>query len=397
MASITQRGKSYLIRVSDGFDLEGNRKSFAMTWTPEPKMTSRQIEKELARVAIEFEDSVKRGKIIRDAKMRFADWCPIYLQNVSGRLAPSTYQSYEKVIENYLNPAFGAMKLKDIHPQHVQSFVRNLQEPTAGIQHKLSPSTIKRVYSVLQAILHNACKLGYIPENPATRDRIELPSTDDPEVDIFTKEEIERILDLLQNEPLMYQSLINLAIITGCRRGELVALKWEDVDFKSLVVSINKSNYISKANGIQTKSPKTSGSIRLVAIPPFCAELLKRYRREQKAERIRLGDQWIDEDWIFTQWNGAPMYPTTPTAWFSEFLKRHELPHRKFHALRHTSATLLLVNGADIKTVGSRLGHRKLSTTKRYVHKVESADVAAANAFETMFAGKETDGQKKKA
>ena len=86
MASITQRGKSYLIRVSDGFDLEGNRKSYAMTWTPEPKMTSRQIEKELARVAIEFEDSVKRGKIIRDAKMRFADWCPIYLQNVSGWL-----------------------------------------------------------------------------------------------------------------------------------------------------------------------------------------------------------------------------------------------------------------------------------------------------------------------
>lgn len=289
------------------------------------------------------------------------------------------------------------MKLKDIHPQHVQSFVRNLQEPTAGIQHALSPSTIKRVYSVLQAILHNACKLGYIPENPATRDRIELPSVDDPEVDIFTKEEIERILDLLQNEPLMYQSLINLAIITGCRRGELVALQWCDIDFNALVVSINKSNYISSTDGIQTKKPKTAGSIRTVAIPPFCAELLKRYRRQQKEERIRLGDQWINEGWIFTQWNGAPMYPTTPTAWFSEFLKRHGLPHRKFHALRHTSATLLLVNGSDIKTVGSRLGHRKLSTTRRYVHKVEFADVAAANAFETMFAGGETDGQKKKA
>lgn len=239
--------------------------------------------------------------------------------------------------------------------------------------------------------------LGYIPENPATRDRIELPSVDDPEVDIFTRGEIEQILDLLQNESLMYQALVSLAIITGCRRGELVALQWDDIDLNGLIVSINKSNYASKTDGIKTKKPKTTGSIRMVAIPPFCAALLKRYRREQKEERIRLGDQWIDEGWIFTQWNGAPMYPTTPTAWFSDFLRRYDLPHRKFHALRHTSATLLLVNGADIKTVGSRLGHRKLSTTKRYVHKVESADVAAANAFETMFAGGDSDGQKKKA
>lgn len=116
-----------------------------------------------------------------------------------------------------------------------------------------------------------------------------------------------------------------------------------------------KSYLIRVSDGFDLK---TTGSIRTVAIPPFCAELLKRYRRAQKEERIELGDQRIDEGWIFTQWNGAPMYPT-PTAWFSDFLKRHDLPHRKFHALRHTSATLLLINGSDIKTVGSRLGHRK--------------------------------------
>jgi site-specific recombinase XerD len=90
--------------------------------------------------------------------------------------------------------------------------------------------------------------------------------------------------------------------------------------------------------------------------------MLKDYKKNQSLTRLQLGDQWHNEDWIFTQWNGMPMYPTTPTQWFTGFLKRNG-QHRKFHALRHTSATLLLTSGANIKTVGSRLGHKKLSTT----------------------------------
>ena len=113
--------------------------------------------------------------------------------------------------------------------------------------------------------------------------------------------------------------------------------------------------------------------------------MLKQFRAEQAQNQLLLGDRWQGDNWIFTQADGKPMYPTTPTQWFSKFLKRNGLEHKKFHALRHTSATLLLSNGTNIKNVASRLGHAQLKTTNRYVHAVEQAEKEAANTFETLF------------
>lgn len=391
MATIQKRGDSFRIRVSCGYDHTGKHIIQSMTWKPEPRMTPRQIEKELTRISVEFESKVLNGTIMPDSKIRMCDFCPQYLENVKPRLSPTTHNSYVKIIDRYIIPAMGHMKLKDIRPAHIQNFIKNLQEDGIRSDNKvgcLAPSTVKRIYTVLQAILHNACKLELIPDNPANKNKIELPFQKSTKIEIFTKEEADNLLECLSDEPLMYQVLINLAIITGCRRGELVALKWSDFDFRKGTVSISKSNYKITGEAIGTKTPKTSGSVRLLALPPFCIDLLKIYRKEQNLTRLSLGDQWINENWVFTQWNGAPMYPTTPTLWFSRFLKRHGLPHRKFHALRHTSATLLLTSGTNIKTVGSRLGHKKLSTTNQYVHEVESADVAAAQIFESMFSKK---------
>lgn len=104
-------------------------------------------------------------------------------------------------------------------------------------------------------------------------------------------------------------------------------------------------NYKLTGEDIKTKSPKTYNSNRIISIPEYCVELLQEYHVEQNKMRVLLGDQWQDEGWIFTQWNGLPMHPQTPSKWFSKFLARHELSHRKFHALRHTSATLLLSSG----------------------------------------------------
>ena len=112
--------------------------------------------------------------------------------------------------------------------------------------------------------------------------------------------------------------------------------------------------------------------------------MLNDLHREQMVTALKLGDAWHNDGWIFTQWNGEPMYPTTPTLWFDKFQKRHGIPHRKFHALRHTSGTLLLSNGTNIKTVASRLGHTQLSTTNRYLHSLSESDAAAAASFETL-------------
>ena len=112
--------------------------------------------------------------------------------------------------------------------------------------------------------------------------------------------------------------------------------------------------------------------------------MIKDYRIAQATERLQLGSLWQDGNWVFVQWDGKPMHPQTPTDWFAKFQVRHNLPHRKFHALRHTSATLLLTDGTNIKTVAARLGHSKITTTNRYVHNITSADEAAAASFAAL-------------
>lgn len=256
---------------------------------------------------------------------------------------------------------------------------RNRNQPTM----KLKPATIKRYYVVLQSILSRACKLGVISTNPATSSKIDLPQQGQAEIEIFTKEEAGKMLSCLNNEPLIYQTLIHLAIVTGARKGELIALTWDNIDLKSGTIIIKQSNYKLTGEEIKTKTTK-SGKIRSVSIPPYCVSLLKDYRVHQMQEQIKAGDQWNDENWVFTQWNGKPMHINTPSHWFSKFLAKYDLPHRKFHALRHTSATLLLANGTNIKTVSSRLGHSQLSTTNIYLHSIEEADRAASQSFETI-------------
>jgi integrase len=166
---------------------------------------------------------------------------------------------------------------------------------------------------------------------------------------------------------------------------------WDDIDFEKGRISINKSSYKVKGEKISVKQPKTVGSVRLLAIPPFLVDMLTDYKREQALLTAQIGAQWTGDNWLFTQWNGAPMYPSTPTLWFSGFLERNGLPHKKFYALRHTSATLLFSSGTNIKTVVSRLGHTRLSTTNCYVHAMTDADVAAAQAFENMFSEKKSE------
>lgn len=386
MATITKRNNTYKITVSCGRTSDGKQIRRYLTYIPEKGMTERQIEKEVQRRAILFEEQCKNGQAVADGRIKLDEYIPIYLGNAKMVLSPQVLKDYTAALKKYVVPTLGHLKIKDIKPLHVQQFVNQLQEvktartPTG----KLSPSSIRRYYTALQSVLHSAYKLDLIPFNPADSDRITLPKIEEQKTEIFTPEEISDILEYLESEPLQFKTLIHLALNTGCRRGELVGLKWSDIDFKTGVITIQRSNYKLPKEPIKSKVPKT-GHTRRVTVPPHCIKLLRTYRAEQAQYRFSLGDKWQGDNWVFIQADGAPMYPSSPTLMFDKFLKRHNLKHRKFHALRHTSATLLLSTGTNIKNVASRLGHTQLKTTNRYVHAVEQADKEAANTFETMF------------
>lgn len=388
MATIEKRGNSYRITVCCGYDINGKQLRRRMTYTPDEKMTAKQIEKEVQRQAVLFEEQCNNGTVGTDGRMKLADYVPIYLESAKHRLSPVVYEKYCRMLDICIVPMLGHLKLKDIKPLHIQRFVNALEERTThfdGKEGKLTSSTIHRYYTMVQSVLHSAYKLGLIGVNPADSDRITLPKADEQATDIFTQAELNIMLEKLEVEPLQFKLLIHLALNTGCRRGELVGLKWSDIDYKTGILTVSRSNYkLTGDSEIKSKTTKT-GKSRTIMLPPYCLEMMKQFKAQQAQTQLMLGDRWQGDNWIFTQADGKAMYPTTPTLQFTRFLKRAGLEHKKFHALRHTSATLLLSNGTNIKNVAARLGHAQLKTTNRYVHAVEQAEKEAANTFENLF------------
>ena len=228
---------SYRIRVSRGYDAEGNRlKPYFMTWVPEEGMSKRQIEAEVNRQAVLFEERCKGGEIA-DGNMKLRDFIPQYLDTVSVTMSPTTLHLYEKVINNHILPNLGGKKLTDIKPIHIQQFIKYLSDLEAKHKSptndsgKLSATTVRRYLCVLQSIFRLAVKLDILTVNPAKAEKLTLPKKVAPKIEIFTKAEAAEMLKCLQTEPLAFQTFIQLAIITGARRGELVALKFSDFDY----------------------------------------------------------------------------------------------------------------------------------------------------------------------
>ena len=387
MANIRKRGESYEITVCCGYSTDGKKIRRTKTYKPDNGMTERQIKKEIHRQAVLFEERCRYGQAAADGKIKFDDFVNnIYFENAKDFLSEYEIEHYRGIIKNHISPELGHMRLRDITPVHIQHFVNVLKDKPSkkAKTGTLSSGSVHRYFTVLQSIMHSAYKLGIIGVNPANRDRITLPLLDEETTDIFTEQEISKIFDLLDNESLQFKLLVHLAVNTGCRRGELVGLKWSDVSFSTGVLTIQRSNYKLKGQPIRSKETKNKKR-RYLTLPPYCLALLKHYRAEQAQLRFELGDAWCGADWIFIQADGKPMNPTTPTEQFNDFLSKNNLKHIKFHALRHTSATLLLSSGTNIKNVASRLGHSQLKTTNRYVHALEDADRAAADTFEKMF------------
>lgn len=391
---------SYTIRVYRGYGRSGNRlKPFTTSYKPPKDLTPRQAEKEAQKFADRFENECLHfGEA--NSNLRLSDFVPKYMEIAKTTLSPATYEFYSHNINDYIIPALGHLKLKDIRPAHIQQYIKQLTElpkKTRGQFQEdgetIAASTVRRYLTVLQSIFKQAVKQGLLNENPANVEHLTLPKAQVPKIDIFTKQEAAQMLAALENEDLQFQTLIQLAIFTGARRGELTALKFSDIDFEQRKITIERSAYKITGQPLATKPPKDYET-RTVTINESCCQLLKMLKREKLAESQRLGSAWCGDDWVFTQWNGEMMNLMTPTKQFAKFLKKNGLKHRKFHSLRHTSATLLLYAGVNIKQVQGRLGHGAIETTNKYLHLIEEADVEAANKLDIMLLPKSDKTEK---
>lgn len=380
MATYRKRNGNYEIRVSAGYDSTGKQIMRQFTWKPE-NLTPKQEEKELQRQIVNFEKKVKQGYVI-DERMTFEKYAD-YVLKLKERTGSKhrTLTRYKELLLR-INPAIGYMKLEDIRPAHLNSFYTalsadGLNKHTGG---KLSNKTILEHHRLISTIMTQAEKEMIIPYNPAHK--ATPPKPEQREVNYFQPEQVAAIRDALEDEPLKWKAATHLLLLSGCRRGEIMGLKWAKVDFNGCSIRIDNNLLYSADIGIYEDTPKTATSVRTIRLPAETMQLLKEWKLEQTAQRIASGDRWTYTDFLFTQENGTPMHPDSLTDWLAKFSDRRGLPHINPHAFRHTMASLLYFNGVDSITISKRLGHAKVSTTTDvYSHIIKEADERAADCL----------------
>jgi len=253
-----------------------------------------------------------------------------------------------------------------------------------GDNRPLSAKTVLEHHRLISTVLDQAEKEGLVPFNVARK--ATLPKIQRKEVNYFQPEQVAAIRAALELEPIKWQTLVHMLLITGARRGEILGLKWDNVDFTGKRIRICNNILYRADRGIYEDSPKTSTSDRYIALPVETMQLLRQYRAWQNEERLRFGEYFDYQGFVFSQDNGKPMHPDSVTSWLSKFSKRHGLPHINPHAFRHTMASMLYFNGVDSISISKRLGHSKVSTTTDiYSHVIEAADQKSADILADIF------------
>lgn len=248
----------------------------------------------------------------------------------------------------------------------------------------LSPKTVVEHHRLISTVLDQASKEGIVPFNVASKTT--LPKVQKKEVNYFQPEQVAAIREALEREPIKWKTMTHLLLITGCRRGEVLGLKWDKVDWTGNRVHICNNILYAADRGIYEDTPKTVTSERYISLPAETMQLLRQYRAWQSGERLCLGEYYQDQGFLFAQDNGNPMHPDSVNDWLGKFSKRHDLPHINPHAFRHSMASLLYFNGVDSVSISKRLGHAQVSTTANiYAHVMEQADQKNADILADVF------------
>lgn len=460
MATVTKiNDTTYKVEVLTGVDSKGKKLRKFATIKLESKPNTQKAEKELQSKVALFEDQVKNGLVL-DNKITFAAyvdrWIPLqdlepktlyrYKEMLNTRIIPAIghiklnelkplhleefYKNLKEdgirldnkyIAKDELISALKVYKKQEISEKScvalrtIESLIakNTVSAKTAntlcdnlglklndyftlsGEPKALSDRTILHHHRLISSILTHAVQSQVILTNPCSR--MKAPKTKNKKISYYTEEQTKDLLAALETEDIKYKTMVLLDVFTGLRIGELMGLTWDDVDFKSCIITVNKASQYLPSLGIFEKSTKNESSNRKMTVPKAIIEALKTYRKWWLEQQVKCGDQWIENsNHLFVKWNGEPAYTYELTKWFPEFLSRHNLPHITPHGLRHTCATLLSASGLPIASISKRLGHSRTSTTMDiYIKSLESVDNMAADLLEKTLLTKNTKNNKK--
>jgi integrase len=314
------------------------------------------------------------GIVFDDENLTVSDFLDVWLSDcMKDTIRVSTFERYKGIADLHISPALGRLRLKALTPAHVQGFYRG------RLDSGLSPATVQKIHVVLHKALAQAVKWSLVPRNVTEAATAPRPSP--KEMRPLATEKVRKLLGAARGDRL--EALWVLAVHTGMRQGELLALKWTDVDFGAGKVSVRRT--LTRESGHYTLGePKTKRSRRTVKLTGAATEVLKGHLGRQMEDMDRLGDLYRDRGLVFTSDSGAPLNPSNVrNRNLRRLTRKARLPEMRFHDLRHTCATLLLSKNVHPKIVQEMLGHATVAITlDTYSHVLPGMGDQAAAAME---------------
>jgi integrase len=368
---IAKRGSkySYTLRIPD-----------PVTGKTKPKWVGGFQTEQEAKIALaKAKVALSNGSYIAPTKITLEDFLREWVEVHSLTLSEKIAEDYRTMIETKIIPRLGKIVLTQLKPSHIQKFYGELRECGAQDGGALSARSVAYIGTVLKTALKYAVEVeGILSVNIATR--VAVPKGEARRLEPWSVEELKVFLAGISEHRLF--ALYRFAVFSGARKGEIVALKWSDLDFERGTISISKNRLYFNHKTIEQNRTKGGDGRRVISLDPETLDILRSHRKRQFEERLGAGEVWKESGNIFVTVEGDPIHYSTPTAVFARYRKKLGLREQRFHDLRHLHATQLLQNETPLHVVSKRLGHSQVMTTASiYAHVTTEQEKKASLTF----------------
>lgn len=317
---------------------------------------------------------MERGIAVRKSPKRVSEWLDEWLEMYLPNIAETTKIGYKTKIKNYIKPALGDIYLQSLRAEHVQKMVNDM------IARGLAPKNIRDTYNNINAAMKKAVRLRMIPFNPC--EGVELPKLKRYRAKVYDIKMIHHLLDVAKDTD-MYLPIL-LCVTVGLRRGELLALRWDNIDFKNSILQV-RSNMVRGEKDFVIKSPKTEAGVRDIRLGDEVMSVLREERKRYLEDALTQGIGFQNLNFVIRQSDGSPIRPDSMSRKWRRFLEDKKLPSIRFHDLRHSNATALIQAGVNARVVQQRLGHSDVNITlNTYTHVLPEMDMEAAEKLDCI-------------
>ena len=367
----TKKGISYELTVEAERDPETGKRQ---RYYKRVNGTEKEAKAELRRMITEVEQNIAIRKLPKKVGEWMDEWLELYVPNI----AETTRIGYKNKIKCYIKPYLGDILLQSLKAHHIQKMINDM------IAKGLSPKNVRDTYNNINAAMKKALLFRMISYNPC--EGVTLPKLKRYRAKIYNIKNIHKLLAIAEGTD-MYLPVF-LCVTFGLRRGELLALRWSDIDFKTKTLSV-RNNMVRGENGFIIKAPKSESGIRDISFGEDTLEILREAKKQYFDDMCSYGAGFQNLNFVIRQADGSPLKPDSMTQKWERFVQDNRLPHIRLHDLRHSNATALISAGVNPRVVQQRLGHADVNITlNTYTHVLPEMDIEAAQILDSLVLNK---------